>query len=237
MEKKGLKGTFNLIGERIGGDTNKDVYRPLGHEVAMHTYHHPMIAHLPDTIAVDEIVSDKKFLESEFDCIITGGAYPFGSYSKKVEDMLRLSGIKYFRMTSPTHGFNMPQNWLSLFPTCHHKDAELMNLAKSFVALEKKYDLWWESMPKMFYVWGHSYEFDRDNNWDLIEEFAEFISGRDDIWYATNGEIFAYTKAFERLEFSTDGKRIYNPTAQKLWFCADGKECLINSGETLKLGL
>lgn len=101
LEKKGLKGTFNLIGERIGGDTNKDVYRPLGHEVAMRTYHHPVIAHLPDIIAVDEIVSDKKFLESEFDCIITGGAYPFGSYSKKVEDMLRLSGIKYFRMTSP----------------------------------------------------------------------------------------------------------------------------------------
>ena len=44
----------------------------------------------------------------------------------------------------------------------------------------------------MFYLWGHSYEFDENDNRDVIEKFAEFVGGRDDIWYATNIEIYDY---------------------------------------------
>ena len=25
------------------------------------------------------------------------------------------------------------------------------------------------------YVWGHSYEFDNDNNWELMEKFGAYI--------------------------------------------------------------
>lgn len=232
----GLKGTFNLSSCWSGNENAKpDIYKPLGHEVAMHTFSHLMIAGLPDSVMADEIVSDKKTLEKTYGGIIKGGAYPFGDYSQKVEEVLRLSGIKYFRMTSPTHNFNMPKNWLTLFPTCHHNDSELLSLGEKFLELKKNPERWWESVPKMFYVWGHSHEFDREDNWDLIEKFAEFISGKDDIWYATNGEIYSYTEAFLRLEFSTDGKTVHNPTAQKLWLCADGKELCINSGETLNI--
>ena len=28
-------------------------------------------------------------------------------------------------------------------------------------------------VPRLLYIWGHSYEFDNDNNWNVIEEFAE----------------------------------------------------------------
>ncbi|MCR4719216.1 MAG: hypothetical protein K5768_06260 [Firmicutes bacterium] len=27
----------------------------------------------------------------------------------------------------------------------------------------------------MFYLWGHSYEFDNNDNWEVIENFAKFI--------------------------------------------------------------
>jgi len=37
-------------------------------------------------------------------------------------------------------------------------------------------------------VWGHSYEFDVNNNWDRIEKFCKMMAGRDDIFYGTNRE-------------------------------------------------
>lgn len=40
----------------------------------------------------------------------------------------------------------------------------------------------------LMYVWGHSYEFDNDNNWELMERFCAMAGGRGDIWYATNLE-------------------------------------------------
>lgn len=235
LNKYGLKGTFNLNSFKVNEKTNKNIYIPLGHEVAMHTYNHPMIAELPDAVAMEEILSDKKHLEQAFETIIVGGAYPFGSYSKKVEDMLKLSGVKYFRHVTATHRFDMPGNWLELFPTCHHADKELMNLAKDFVDIKKNENIWWEPRPKMFYVWGHTFEFDRDDNWQIIEEFAEFISGRDDVWYETNAEIYRYTEAFSRLEFSSCGTMVYNPTAQTIWFETGGKEYAIASGENMKI--
>ena len=64
-----------------------------------------------------------------------------------------------------------------------------MQNAERFADLHKTQYLY------MMYVWGHSYEFDRDNSWDLIEGFCKFIGGRDDIWYATNIEIVDYMNA------------------------------------------
>jgi type I restriction enzyme S subunit len=41
----------------------------------------------------------------------------------------------------------------------------------------------------IFYIWGHSYEFDIDNTWDKLEEFLQYVSGREGIVYATNKEL------------------------------------------------
>lgn len=32
--------------------------------------------------------------------------------------------------------------------------------------------------PKLMYIWGHSYEFGRNNNWGRIERFCESACGR-----------------------------------------------------------
>lgn len=87
----------------------------------------------------------------------------------------------------------------------------------------------------MFYLWGHAYEFEANDNWNIIEEFAEYLGGRDDIWYATNGGIFKYIKAFKSLETAADGRTVYNPTLYTLFFESDGKEFEIKPGETVKI--
>ena len=76
---------------------------------------------------------------------------------------------------------------------------------------------------------------EKNNNWEVIEEFADFMSGRDDIWYATNIEIYDYQDAFKRLQFTLDGTIVHNPTAYELWFFLNGKDYSIKPGETLKL--
>ena len=87
----------------------------------------------------------------------------------------------------------------------------------------------------MFYVWGHSYEFPRDNNWDLIEDLCRYMGGRDDIWYATGIELYDYAMAFQRLEKSLDEKIIYNPSALDVWFVAEGETYCVKAGQTLCL--
>ena len=86
-------------------------------------------------------------------------------------------------------------------------------------------------MP-LFYVWGHSYEFDNDKNWDMMEEFLKRVSGKDDVWYATNIEVADYIRAVRNLKFRVDNKGVYNPSACSVWIEADGEPVKIESGYT-----
>ena len=88
---------------------------------------------------------------------------------------------------------------------------------------------------RMFYLWGHSYEFDNSDNWEVIEKFAAYMGGRDDVWYAANIEIYDYVKAYERLCVSVDRSMIYNPSAIDVWFEEDGTTYVVKSGETIRI--
>lgn len=139
-------------------------------------------------------------------------AYPNNSFSDDVVASLKQCGIVYARTTLSSGNFKLPEDWLRLSPTCHHKNPGLMELARSFV---EDFKYW---APAMFYLWGHSYEFDNDNNWNVIEKFAEYIGNRDEIWYATSIEIYDYVAAYKQLIFSMNETKVYNPTNQDLYF-------------------
>ncbi|MBQ2735430.1 MAG: polysaccharide deacetylase, partial [Clostridia bacterium] len=84
--------------------------------------------------------------------------------------------------------------------------------------------------------WGHAYEFARDNNWEVIENFCKAVSGKEDIWHATNMEIYEYVQNFNRLIFSLDQRIVQNPTAQTLWFQMSKQLYAVKPGETLTIG-
>jgi hypothetical protein len=106
-----------------------------------------------------------------------------------------------------------------------------MELAKRFVTEDcRRIGENW-----MFCVMGHSFEFDHANNWEIMEEFAKYIGGREDIWYATNGEIYDYVKAYEHLQTSADKKIVYNPSATDVWVYIGNQTYVIRGGETLYL--
>ncbi len=69
----------------------------------------------------------------------------------------------------------------------------------------------------------------------MIEGFAEYTGGREDIWYATNIQVYEYVEAYRRLVFCADNGRVYNPTAYTVWFEADGREVCVKPGETVDM--
>jgi hypothetical protein len=168
--------------------------------------HHIFLNHAKPTEVIYDVVEDRKNLEALFKKPIRGMAYAFGAYNAEILPILKSAGIAYSRTVVATNSFNLPSEPLTLHPTCHHNSNRLSELCGNFLALSPKHD------PKMFYLWGHSYEFDNDNNWNVIEEFCEKMGGHDNIWYATNIEIIEYMEAFNSLIYSYDGRIIKNPT-------------------------
>lgn len=245
FKKYGMKGTFNLnsglyapegtvypegqVHRRMTKAQVSELYAQEGIEVAVHGYTHPWLDHLPINLCAKELLDDRQALEKQFHTIVRGMAYPFGTYNDDVVSCMKSAGIVYSRTVISSHKFDMPEDWLRLPATCHHDDPQLMELAKTF--LEEK--TW--GRPRLFYLWGHSYEFEANNNWEVIEQFCEFMSQREDIWYATNIEIYNYQDAYNRLLFSMDEKIVTNPTAYDLWFEAEEQVYCIKAGETLYL--
>ncbi|MBQ3080125.1 MAG: polysaccharide deacetylase family protein [Clostridia bacterium] len=219
FNKYGLRGTFHvnaglasLSGDRIPLEEYKDVYR--GHEVSCHTFTHPTIARCPLPSVMNQVLADRRALENAVDYPVRGLSYPNGSYSREIIEMLPMAGICYSRTVNSTGSFAIPENFLEWNPTCHHKH-NIATLGEQFLSLYKTQYLY------LMYVWGHSYEFDNDNNWEIIENFSKLMGGKDDIWYATNIEIVDDMEAFKRLRFSEDQSFVENPNAKSVWIQVD----------------
>jgi peptidoglycan-N-acetylglucosamine deacetylase len=141
---------------------------------------------------------------------------------------LEVLGIEYSRTVNSTNNFLFPGNFLEWNPTCHHND-DIMNKLTDF-----KNQPHWASLP-LFYIWGHSYEFHRQNNWNVIEDFCNIIAFDSDVWYATNIEIKDYICAIRNLVFDVNQTRVYNPTATSVWLSSSVDIIEIKSGKTVVL--
>ena len=245
MQKHGIKGTFNLnsgsyspegtvflegqIHRRLSKSQAQAVYKNSGMEVAVHGLTHPFLEQLPANLCTYEVLQDRINLEADYGCIVRGMAYPFGTYNDAVVESLQQCGILYSRTVESTEQFEVPTDWLRMPATCHHLNPKLMALAQSFVETKAT------RSPKLFYLWGHSYEFERDNNWQLIEDFCAYMGNRKEIWYATNIEIREYVEAYQRLVFSTDSSVVYNPSAIDVYFSWNWVVHCVKAGKQLRI--
>lgn len=227
LDRHGIKCTFNInsgcyapegkvyapgtVHRRLPESAVTEAYAKNGHEVAVHALTHPHLELLSPANITYEVLQDRLNLEHQFGVTVRGMAYPYGTYSDTVVECLRACGIAYSRTVVSTENFDLPTDWLRMPATCHHANPRLEHLAKKFSDMEVN------DAPRLFYLWGHSYEFERDGNWDVIERFAEEMGNRSDIWYATNLEIYDYVQDYQRLIWSADGARVTNPTARMLF--------------------
>lgn len=206
-----LKATFNLNSELLGKegsliregvrvDHNKilpeevaQIYH--GHEIAVHTLTHPNLTQQEDAEIIRQVEEDRLNLGRLTGYEVTGMAYPCGgiNHNEHVAEVIRQhTGVHYCRTIVSSHSFALQQDLYRFHPTVHHTEWEKMfALAEEFLAAKP-------DSPQLFYIWGHSYEFDIDNSWDRFAEFCKLVSGKEDIFYGTNREIFNMQKEASR---------------------------------------
>lgn len=91
--------------------------------------------------------------------------------------------------------FSLPSDRNSWQYNARHSD--LLERARNFEALPDSGELKW------FCFGVHSFDFDREGNWDDLREFCEKYGNRPhNYWYATNYDIFCYEDAVKSLEIS-----------------------------------
>ena len=245
LDEYGILATFNLnsgcfapegtvypagtIHRRMSESAIKALYAGGRHEIASHALTHASLSASPAPRIAYEVLADRDNLEKLFGKIVRGFAYPYGTYSDEAVDTLRTCGIAYARTVVSTHNFEIPNEWLRLHPTCHHDDPKLDELCDRFLTGKGPFGL------KLFYLWGHSYEFEQHNNWEVIRAFCEKMSGKKDIWYATNIEIVDYLNASRQLRTSADGHIVFNPTSTDIWVENKGEVMTIKAGETVRV--
>lgn len=203
LDKYGLKATFNLnsgkFGTKFPYETNgrvvertlieptqvKELYK--NHEVAAHTVGHFNLTELPDSCVTWQVERDRELLEALTGKEVCCMAYPCGGVNndERVANLIKeTTKIRFARTITSSYSFDAQENLLRFHPTLHFRDEKLYALAEEFLALKT-------DEPKVFYIWGHTYELDAEEGaWERFERFCKLISGKADIFYGTNREVF-----------------------------------------------
>lgn len=191
-----IKCTFNLNSGLIGDggswknkdfevrrlplDGLKELYA--GHEIAVHGTKHLAPPELGEEELKEELLGDKERLGELFGEAPVGMAYAYGAFDDRSVEYLASIGIKYARTVWDSLSFDLQTDLLRFRPTCHHDNEKVFELIDEFVNEPAK-------EPRLFYLWGHSYEFDANGNWERLEKICERVAGRDDVFFGTNKEV------------------------------------------------
>lgn len=251
----GIKCTFNINTSRLVD--NKDLtaqdlkgFLQRGHEIAVHGHNHRANGLVSTTEGIRDVLTCREELERALDTIVCGMAYPDcgirrfnnGTMYQDIKNYLSALGIVYSRtLAGDNDGFKLPLDWHAWMPTAHHANKNLFEYIDKFLAFDPD-DVHYHTDHNvyLFYLWGHAYEFERsDYGWELLEKICSKLSGRKEVWYATNMEIYEYVKAYDSLVFNTGETKVYNPSAKTVWFAiSDSKQSKtyrVNSGETIDI--
>ena len=185
----GAKIPFHRYGrdtvvERVTAKELPVTYR--GMELASHTASHHDCRHM-----------DYETLKSEMErsCAALGGsckdygmAYPGGLYHETCVKYLKELGVPYARTAVDTHRFAVPRTrdeFLAWNSTCQYHDPDIEAIVEEFLRED--------GTRKLLYIWGHSYETESPDpafGFAAIEALLKKLGGREDIWYASNMDIY-----------------------------------------------
>ena len=202
LNKYGLKCTFNINSDllsqpgllnrgsriahyKIHKNDVRTVYE--GHEIAVHTLTHPNLTQCDQSEIIRQVEQDRLNLSELAGYEVVGMAYPCGGVNNddRVAEIIKShTGVRYSRTITSNRSFDLQDNLFRFNPTLHHLSFDkMMELGQQFVDLKP-------DKPQIFYIWGHSFEMDYENDyWGRLEEFCKLIAGKEDIFYGTNKEV------------------------------------------------
>ncbi|HYT43154.1 MAG TPA: polysaccharide deacetylase family protein [Methylomirabilota bacterium] len=211
LKKYGIKGTFyicpqdhefkdeDLLTTQNILSISKDF------EIGGHTITHPHLTKITIAKADDEIAQSKLYLEDLLQQEVTAFCYPYGDFNDEVKCSVKKHGYKLAR-TTKRYAFDMTQDVLEL-PTTFHTYSHCSDLHKilsfsnfSLINFKKYWD--WERLAMalfdhtcqtgdLFHLWGHSWEIEKNNEWQKLENVLSYIAKKINVVHQTNTEILS----------------------------------------------
>jgi peptidoglycan/xylan/chitin deacetylase (PgdA/CDA1 family) len=208
LKKYNLKGTFYISPKereiaRIDRLSDLQI-RALSAdmEIGAHTMTHPILTKVGDDIAKKEIGDSKSYLEKISGKTIVSFCYPAGCYNKKHKTMLKKAGFKLGR-TVKRFGtdidgdfFAIPttiqayRHWSDILPI--FRNAGMGGFIRQYLNWDELAISIFDKMLEnggIFHLWGHSWEIDKNNDWQRLERVLKHISDNTKVKYLTNGEL------------------------------------------------
>ena len=204
LTKYGMKGTFYIpnYSRRVLA-LQKDEILELAsvHEIGGHSITHPHLTMILQSEARTEIEGNKLYLEAVLDKQIKMFGYPFGEFNEETKSILRACGyigartVKFTGLSAAGDPYefgvavtavNSRKDYageiLQYFPTI-----PTQSLSDWEGRATTLFDLGMER-GGVWHLWGHSWQIEENNDWDTLDRVLKYVSNREGVLYATNGE-------------------------------------------------
>lgn len=198
----GLCGAnWDWVGEAIGDPTvthqrftkeelKSGIYD--GFDVEVHTLNHASLkVYDNDPLKLKrEISADAVNIYRYTGVYPLGMAWPGGDteYTEKTVDFVaKHTDVGFARACGSTFGFDLPEYFLTWYPTCTVSDGNVLKYAEEFLKADCTEDM-------VFYVWGHGYEFDLLHNYDTLEQLIKMMTEAEDVVTVSNAEFYLLFK-------------------------------------------
>lgn len=208
---KGLVGTFywTVNHEEFtypGPVVTRDLL-DMGMEIGSHTMTHPDLTKLDDAKLKRELEESKSFLEDYVQRPVRTFCYPFGHFNRRVREAVIAAGYELarttesFRTSTGSDPYLMPVT-MQVYPhgirthLAHSVSrGNLRGLTNWLMRHRGTTDL--DSIVSqsfdhvrahggVLHIWGHSWELERFELWNVLERLLETLANHDDIEYVTN---------------------------------------------------
>lgn len=224
LSKYGLKGTFYVPLKYNGHDVldrgELAYLQKLGMEIGSHTVTHPNLTKISPEQVFTELRDSKKMLEDTLGEGIFAFCYPGGKSNQMVRAKVVEAGYALGRTTLGLRTdcdfdpFCMPAT-VQFYPHTRSTQVRhalregnlrgLLNWALRW-RLENNYEMLIKNIFDQVYdhggilhIWGHSWEVDSSDLWDVMEEVFIYIANQPNVLYLTNSQILDfYADTFEK---------------------------------------
>ena len=223
LKKYNIPATFyissdNRVRETLTPDQIKEIATDF--DIGGHTYSHVNLTELPKEEAYEELKKGKEYIEEIIGRKIQSFCYPWGAYNNDVITMVIKAGFEGARtvklleikVSSPFEigtTIHVGEGGYSHFRNFLKRSKILPNIRMPVYLLTRNllFKDWLEiavdsldfvvKKGGVFHLWGHSWEIDRNNDWEqlkLIFERISEVSKNKKVLLMSNTELIHYLK-------------------------------------------